>query len=158
MIRLRVKHKVEMFTIRLRTQAWWQWSLGNSENNSKMKSILFNTRLCSMVLTTTFLIFSSCEDSEQEVKVLPPCQTLNFGVLEVHFTTTDNEHRTAVTIGGLTREKISAVGLSVDTLQLTPGIYSIFINPIYTQQSLIEYMEDTITITQCTDSIITVPF
>jgi hypothetical protein len=123
----------------------------------KMLNIYFNPRCLVKALTATLLFFTACEDSEKDSKMLPPCQTFNFGVLEVRFS--GNEaHRTTVTYGGQTREKISAMGLAVDTLRLTPGLYSIFINPIMTQQGPIVYLEDTITITQCADSIIIAPF
>jgi hypothetical protein len=120
--------------------------------------INIKVKALALAVVTTLLNITACEHSAEEIKIIIPCQTLNFGVLKVQFSPSIDGHHTIATMGGQSREKISPPDLTFDTLQLTPGFYSILISPILTQQAPIEYLYDSVTITQCIDSIIIVPF
>lgn len=111
-----------------------------------------------IILVSALFGISSCKKDNTSQSPLPPCQTLNFGVLEVHYSNQTNGHHIAVASGGQIREKISGVGVAIDTMQLTPGLYYVLVNPIPMQQGIIEFIEDTVVITQCADSVIYAPF
>jgi len=105
------------------------------------------------------LIFSSiliidCKKSKLD------CETQNYGTLKISYGLSSYRHSAIVTLSGTstTREKITAIGLTSDTLHLNPGTYVLSISSIDGGGAAIDTQNGSSSITQCVETSTSVSF
>jgi hypothetical protein len=90
----------------------------------------------------------------------PDCEENNYGILKITYGLSSYRHSVLVTHTGTTyfREKITAIGVSSDTLHLAPETYSVAISSINASGLAIDTQNGSNAITQCKESLATVSF
>ena len=88
------------------------------------------------------------------------CEENNYGILKITYGLSSYRHSTIATLSGtaIFREKISAIGLTSDTLHLSPGTYLLNISSIDADGAAIETQNGSKVITQCDESSTSVSF
>jgi hypothetical protein len=90
----------------------------------------------------------------------PDCETKNYGTLKVTYGLSSYRHSVVVTPSGSisSREKITAIGVSSDTLHLAPGTYMVNISSIDGTGAAIDSQNGSSEITQCVQASASVTF
>ena len=106
-----------------------------------------------ILILLAVLIFS-CKKSKLD------CETKNYGILKITYGLSSYRHDAIVTLSGtaMSRDKITAIGLTSDTLHLTPGTYLLSISSIDAGGSAIDTQNGSSDITQCNESLTSVSF
>jgi hypothetical protein len=88
------------------------------------------------------------------------CEVNNYGIQKITYGLSTYRHIVYATLSGKVdgRIKYAAIGITSDTLHLTPGTYSIFITRLDAYDSQVEQKSSTSTIKQCDESLTSVSF
>jgi hypothetical protein len=88
------------------------------------------------------------------------CETQNYGILKITYDLSSYRHSVVATHSGtaIFREKITSIGLTSDTLHLTPGTYLLNISSIDAGGAAIDTQNGSKVITQCDESSTSVSF
>lgn len=111
-----------------------------------------------LIIGFCLLFVLGCKkDSEQ---IQQDCRTNNYGVLKVVYGMNTQMHSITATTNAISfYEKISPLGLSVDTFHLTSGLYTVVVKSISNSNQITNQMTFTSTnITQCNETTVSVPF
>ena len=94
------------------------------------------------------------------VKSKPDCEENNYGILKITYGLSSYRHSVVVTYPGSLsgREKITAIGVTSDTLHLPPATYPLNISSIDGGGAAIDTQNGSGTIRQCDETLITVSF
>lgn len=111
-------------------------------------------KVIGLILLSFTISISSCTKDKNA------CEENNFGILKITYGLSSYRHSVLVTLTGTSdfREKITAIGVSSDTLHLTPGNYSVGISSINASGLAIDTQNGSSAITQCDESLISVSF
>jgi hypothetical protein len=107
------------------------------------------------LILLAFVISISCCKKDK-----PDCEENNYGILKINYGLSSYRHSVLVALTGTSgfREKITAIGVSSDTLHLTPGTYSVGISSINASGLAIDTQNGSNVITQCNESLVSVSF
>ena len=108
------------------------------------------------LLLTGFLFITSCNKKD----TLKDCETNNYGVVHINFTSTANRHSIIANGpgGSNVRDKITPSGISSDTVHLSPDTWVLAIASIDAGGSAISQDTKTAITTKCSDETFTVTF
>jgi hypothetical protein len=111
-------------------------------------------KVIGFILILFAILIIDCKKSKLD------CETQNYGILKITYGLSSYRHSAIVTLSGTatTREKISAIGLTSDTLHLKPGTYLLSISSINGSGLAIDTQNGSKTITQCVESSTSVSF
>jgi hypothetical protein len=111
-------------------------------------------KLIGLFLLFSIISFTGCKKSKAD------CEENNYGVLKVSYGLSTYRHSIVITAPnpGENREKITALGISSDTLHLAPATYTVSIASINGSGLAIESKDGSTTISQCGENSISVSF
>ena len=114
--------------------------------------------LTTLIISFCLLFLLGCKkDSDQNQ---PDCKTNNYGVLMVVYSMNTQMHSIVTTPDAISfKEKISPVGLNVDTVHLMPGVYSVLVKSISNSNTITNQKTFSgISISQCNETRVSVDF
>lgn len=111
-------------------------------------------KVVGLILVFLAILIFGCSKSKMD------CETQNYGVLKITFDLSSYRHSTIATLSGTSvfKEKITAIGITSDTLHLTPGTYLLNISSIDGGGAAIDTQNGTKVITQCVEATTSVSF
>ena len=106
------------------------------------------------ILVLSAISIFGCKKSKMD------CEEKNYVILKITYGLSSYRHSTIATHSGTSifREKISAIGLTSDTLHLTPGTYLLNISSIDAGGAALDTQNGSKAITQCAESSTSVSF
>jgi hypothetical protein len=129
-------------------------------NSMKLPQIGYRYFWISVIVLSISGFLVSCEKDDDKVNV-PYSGNVNVatGVLEVHYGKNE-AHRITVASNNDTITKDSPLGMMVDTLQLSPGNYDVFVGQLLSQQGPGQGISDDffVIINSNNTTVISVPF
>jgi hypothetical protein len=107
-----------------------------------------------LALVLVVISISGCKKSKAD------CEENNYGVMKVTYGLSTDRHSIVITAPnpGENREKITAIGVTSDTLHLAPATYTLSISSINGSGLAIESKDGSATITQCNENSTSVSF
>jgi hypothetical protein len=111
-------------------------------------------KIIGLFLLLSLISFSGCTKSK------PDCEVNNFGILKMSYVASSYRHSVVVTGANpaMVREKITAIGVTSDTLHLRPATYDLSVALIDANGAALNLQSGNAVITQCNESSASVSF